>query len=65
MTLEQTLLLHLTCSVAHSCCSMTVLRKLFYFRVEKAWETLQGVLLILPFCQTSLYIKNTAKVKHP
>lgn len=27
-TLEQSLLFHLTCSIAHSCCSRTFLRKL-------------------------------------
>lgn len=47
ITLEQSLLFHLTCSIAHSCCSRTVLRKLLYFSIENAWKTLQGTLFIL------------------
>lgn len=37
---------------------------LFYFRTEKGWKTFQATLLTLLICQTSLYIKIVAKMKH-
>lgn len=60
--LEQSLLFHLTCSIAHSCCSRTVLRKLLLFRIENAWKILQGTLFIIYFILKLHFLLKLLKI---
>lgn len=62
ITLEQSLLFHLTCSIAHSCCSRTLLRKLLHFR--KCLKNFAEYFILLHFILKLRFILKLLKKRN-